>query len=315
MNFDYKNTKIVRRLTNILSGGEQQFGSLFGFLLFLPSLLLIMGLFLFPMGYIFYLSFFEIGIFATDGIFIGAENYITILSSPDFHSAVLIGIVFAIGSVAFQLILGVGIALLVNRSFFGASIARTLAIFPYLVPIIAVVIMWQWLLNPIYGAVNQYAVLLGVIEEPIEFFSHISLALPSVIVTSSWKFIAFASLIILARLQSIDDTQYEQAKICGASMLQTFREVTLPNLRSAILLVIFLRSIFMFNKFAAIWLFTAGGPLSRTTNLPIYIYQTTFLDFELGRGSATAIILFSLLIVFATFYFWNFKPSEEIDTV
>lgn len=314
INLAEADTRTVRSTVGSISRAlDKQFNRRFGFILFLPSLLLIVGLFLFPMAYIFYLSLFEIGIFAQQGTFVGLENYITLATSSEFHSALGVGASFAIGSVVFQLILGMTLALLVNKSFLGNSLARTIAIFPYLIPIIAVVVMWKFMINPTYGALNYYAVSLGLINEPIRFFGSLDLALPLVIFTTSWKFTAFVALIILARLQAIDKRLYEQAKISGASKFQAFKEITLPNLRSAILLVVFLRSVFMFNKFAAIFLFTEGGPLGSTTNLPIFIYRKTFQDFNLGQGSAASIMFFSLLVVFATIYFWRFNPSEEVE--
>jgi multiple sugar transport system permease protein len=107
---------------------------------------------------------------------------------------------------------------------------------------------------------------------------------------------------------------YEQAKISGASIYQMFRDITLPNLRSAILLVVLLRGMFMFNKFDAVWLLTKGGPLGATETLPVYIYRRTFFEFDLALGSAAAINLFLILAVVATVYFWYFKPSKEVAT-
>lgn len=288
--------------------------SRFGLILFLPALILLTVLFLIPIAYIFYMSLHEIGILETAGEFVGLGNYVDLFTNGAFQYAIWVGVVYAVASVGFQLLLGLTLALLANKSFRGASMVRTLVIFPYLVPMIAVVIMWRWIANPVYGVLNYALTSVGIIGESIDFFGSIDLAMPAVIVASSWKYTAFVSLILLARLQAIDDTFYEQAKISGASTWQTFREVTLPNLKNAILLVVFLRSIFMFNKYSSIWLFTEGGPLSATTNLPIYLYKVTFQQFELGMGSAAAMTLFGILICFAIVYFTLFNPSEEIET-
>jgi multiple sugar transport system permease protein len=288
--------------------------SRFGFLLFSPALVLLAALFLLPIAYIAYLSFHEIGILEAAGEFVGLGNYVALFTDPAFQWAFWVGVVYAVGSVAFQLLLGLALALLANKSFRGASSIRTLVIFPYLVPMIAVVIMWRWIANPVYGVLNYVLTSTGLVAESIDFFGSIDLVMPSLIVASSWKYTAFVSLILLARLQAIDETLYEQAKISGASTIQAFREVTLPNLRNSILLVVFLRTIFMFNKYSSIWLFTEGGPLSATTNLPIYLYNQTFEEFELGMGSAAAMTLFGILICFAVAYFTLFNPSQEIET-
>lgn len=305
----------VVRLRNRLTTTDQRSRkSRFGILLFAPALVLLTSLFLLPIAYIFYLSLHDIGILEATGEFVGLGNYGELFTDGAFQHALWVGTVYAAGSVAFQLLLGLALALLANKSFRGVSLVRTLVIFPYLVPMIAVVIMWRWIANPVYGVLNYALTSTGLVAESINFFGSLDLVMPALIVASSWKYTAFVSLILLARLQAIDETLYEQAKISGASTWQAFREVTLPNLKNAILLVVFLRSIFMFNKYSSIWLFTEGGPLSATTNLPIYLYERTFHQFELGTGSAAAMTLFGILICFAIVYFTLFNPSEEIET-
>ncbi|WP_408960571.1 carbohydrate ABC transporter permease [Natrinema sp. 74] len=305
----------VTRLRDRLATTDQRSRkSRFGILLFAPALVLLMSLFLIPIAYIFYLSLHDIGILEASGEFVGIGNYVELFTDAAFQHALWVGTVYAVGSVAFQLLLGLALALLANKSFRGVSVVRTLVIFPYLVPMIAVVIMWRWIANPVYGVLNYALTSTGLVSESINFFGSLELVMPALIVASSWKYTAFVSLILLARLQAIDETLYEQAKISGASTWQMFREVTLPNLKNAILLVVFLRSIFMFNKYSSIWLFTEGGPLSATTNLPIYLYERTFHQFELGMGSAAAMTLFGILICFAIVYFTLFNPSEEIET-
>ena len=279
-----------------------------------PALLFLVAFVIVPVAWILYLSFHDIGILEAQGTFIGFENYVELLSDPETYSALWTGTVYAVGSVGFQVLIGLFLALALNKQFRGSGFARTLAILPYIAPTIGVVLMWKWLLSPIYGLVNQLGVGAGLFSEPINFFGNPELAMPTLIVASSWKFISFCVLVLLARLQSIDESLYEQAKISGASQFQMFRTITLPNLWNAILLVVLLRVIWMFNKFGIVWLFTGGGPLSKTTTLPVLIYQTTFQEFNLGKGSATAIILFTILAVVAVIYFWYFKPSEEIET-
>lgn len=287
---------------------------LFGFILFLPALLFLGMFILFPILYVFYVSLYEFHLLASEGTFIGLDNYIELAINPDVHNALFTGIIYAGGSVSFQVLIGLFLALVLNQKFFGSSFARTLAILPYLVPVITVVLMFRWMTSPLYGIINEIGVSSGLIADPINFFGNPDLAMASLIVASSWKYISFCVLVFLARLQSINDSLYEQAKISGANIYQMFRTITLPNLWNAILLVVLLRVIWMFNKFGDIWLFTRGGPLSKTTTFPIYIYETTFLEFSLGQGSAGAILLFVILSVVAIVYFWRFKPSQEIET-
>lgn len=297
----------------VLPSDQHRRQNIFGVSMLIPAFLFLVVFVMLPVLYVINLSLHEIGIFAESGEFVGLSNYAELLADGRFHNALWNGVVYALSSVAFQVLLGLTLALALSSDFVGSSFARTVAIFPYLVPLITVIIMWRWMLNPNYGVINYYLVVYTPIQEPINFFGS-SLAMPSIIASGGWKLVPFATLVFLARLQAIDHTLYEQAATAGASRIQMFRYITLPNLRSAILLVVLLRIVWNFNHFSLIWLFTRGGPLEKTTTLPIYIYKEIFQQFNLGMGSAAAIILFAVLVVFAIIYFRVFKPSEELKT-
>jgi len=288
--------------------------NLLAILFIIPPVLFLLVVMVLPMIFTLGLSLQDVTIFSTDASFIGVENYMTLYKSPDFWHSVGLGLVFAVASVILQIILGISFAVVLNRDFFGSMWARTFAILPYLVPTIVMAFMWRWMLSGTIGIVNLYSVHFGLIEEPIPFLQSAELAMPSVITINGWKFTSFAMLIFLARLQSIDENMYEQAKINGASALQMFRDITLPHLMPAIMLVGLIRFVWMFNKFDTIWLLTGGGPLESTTTLPIHIYELTFNQYELGLGAAAAINMFLLLSAIAVAYFWLLDPSEEIQT-
>lgn len=288
--------------------------NIFGITFIVPSILFLILLAGVPVAFAIQISLHDVTLFSQDGAFVGLQNYIALYQNNAFFEAIWTDLVFTVGSVGFQVIAGLTMALALNRSFRGVSLARTLALFPYLVPTIAVALMWKWMLSPVYGVLNAYAIKFGIISESISFFGEPSLAMPMVILASSWKFTSFTVIIFLARLQSIDERMYEQAKISGASVYQMFRGITLPSLRSAILLVVLLRGMFMFNKFDVVWLLTNGGPLGATETLPVYIYRLTFFNYELALGSAAAMNLFLILAVVAVVYFWYFQPSKEIET-
>jgi len=288
--------------------------NLFGILFILPAILFLILLALIPVLFALNISIRDMGLFSQSGPIIGLANYVELLGREAFYDAIWTDVVFTVGSIAFQTVAGLLLALALNNNFRGVSLARTLALFPYLVPTIAVALMWKWMLSPVYGVFNSWGVELGILDGSIYFFGEPSLAMPIVIIASSWKFTSFATIIFLARLQSIDERMYEQAKVSGASIYQMFRDITLPSLRSAILLVVLLRGMFTFNKFDVIWLLTKGGPLGRTETLPVYIYRRTFNEYELAIGSAAAMFLFLILSVVAIVYFWYFEPSKEVAT-
>lgn len=280
----------------------------------LPAMVTLILLLFIPLIFAVFLSLSDSTLFQTQASFSGIENYTSLATDDLFLTSLWQGSIFAVFSVLFQVIVGLALAIIINRNFWGGWLARTLAIFPYLVPTIVVALMWKWILSPLnYGIVNASLMSMGLIESPIAWFGSVSLAMPMLIIAGSWKFVAFSVLFFLARLQSIDQRMYQQARISGASRIQMFLHITLPNLKSAILIVVLLRLIFMFNKFDIVWLLTRGGPAESTTTLPVYIYRITFLDFDLGIGSAAAIALFLILSVFAVIYFWQFRPSQEVE--
>lgn len=244
--------------------------------------------------------------------FVGLGNYTHLLGEELFWTAFLNSAVYAVSSTLLSLVIGLGLALAVNQQLRGGNALRTLMLFPYLLPTIVVVFLWRFLLDQHLGLINQALLLTAIIDSPIAFFRDTTWAMPSVIVTSTWKYASFAFFIILARLQSIDASLYERARIEGATSWQAFRDITLPQIKNAILLIIFIRGIWMFNTFDIIWIATGGGPLDTTTTIPIMIYRVVFSQFAFGQGAALASILFLILVGVAIVFFTLFDP-EGVD--
>ena len=160
---------------------------------------------------------------------------------------------------------------------------------------------------------NQLLRQLGVIRFPITFFDGLKSAMYSVIGAGSWKFGMFCTLMFIARLQAIPRDLYETAQVSGAGAFQCFRDVTLPHLKSTLLLIVLLRGIWMFNKFDMIWILTKGGPLHATETLSIYSYRLAFEERSFGLAAAASVVILVVLSIFATVYFWYFKPSKEVE--
>lgn len=247
-------------------------------------------------------------------VLVGLENYIAILTAPKFPTFLWNSVVYAVSTTVFSLLLGLALALVVNQQIKGGNVLRTMMIFPYLLPTLVVIFIWQFLFDPNLGVINQWLLDFGVIQEPIAFFSTLQWAMPAVAITSVWKFGSFAFFILLARLQAIDPNLYERARVEGASSWQSFRDITIPHLRGAILIILLVRGIWMFNKFDIIFLATKGGPLDATTTLPIRVYELAFNEVNFGGATALAGIMFFLLAVVAVVYFKAFNPEEEVAT-
>jgi multiple sugar transport system permease protein len=228
--------------------------------------------------------------------FILLANYISLLKDPDFWISLRNGVIYALGTLTMQLLFGIGTALLLNKKFYGRSLARGLVLFPYVVPSIVAVMTWGWMLNDIYGILTHILMQTGIISKPIVISASKKGAMIAVILVGSWKFFPFVTISVLARLQTIPLELYAAAKVDGASKLQQFRFITLPELRGILFMVILLRGVWMFNEFDTIYLFTGGGPLGSTRNLPLYTYIKAFEQYNMGGGSAAAVISFLFLI-------------------
>ncbi|WP_144906429.1 carbohydrate ABC transporter permease [Halobellus captivus] len=277
-----------------------------------PALAVFTFVNLFPMLWALAASFFEVGALQPEWNWVGLENFRIIVNDDRFWSSLSRSIVFAVGSVGLQVVAGTALALLLNRSFSFKRGVRAIALLPYIVPSAVLSFVALWMGNSRYGIINQILVQTGLTQEYLAWYGSLNLAMPSVIVTSSWKFTIFVTIIVLARLQSIPPSIYEAATISGASKLDRFRDITLPNLKGVLFIVVLLRGVWMFNKFDIIYILTNGGPQNRTMIASIYAYRTAFSDFNLGRAAAVSTLLFVLLVGAAIVYFHYFEPSQEV---
>jgi multiple sugar transport system permease protein len=277
-----------------------------GVLLVLPALLLLGALTLYPVTYGIWISFFNKHSFFPEQNFVGVGNYIAVFADEEFWRSLRLGLIYSVSSIALQLALGVGAALLLNEAFAGRGLVRAVAIFPYVVPTVVAVIIWKWLLNSQFGLVNY---LLGV---PISWMGR-DWIMVSLILVSVWQFFPFVLLAVLARLQTIPPELYEAAKVDGANAFYRFVHITLPQLASVLFVVVLLRSIWMFTKFDTPWLMIQGGGAETyIRTLPIYTYLRTFAYYEAGRGSAMAVLMFLMLVAAAALYFRLWRREEHL---
>ena len=242
--------------------------------------------------------------------FVGLENFQWALAYAPFWNALSNTLVWVFGSVGIEMVVGVSIALLLNKNFIGRGIARAIVFAPYLIHTVVAVLVWRYMFHDVLGVVNYFLLKAGWINEPVNWLSSPKVAMMTVIIVGVWKFFPFVVLAILGVLQAIPQDQYEAAKIDGASEWQQFWRITLPHLMPIFLLTTLLRSIWTFHKFDIIYLLTGGGPVGSTTTLPVLVYQKAFADFEIGRASALALITAFLLTILLLIYFYLSKRVE-----
>jgi multiple sugar transport system permease protein len=283
-----------------------------GILLLLPAMLLLAGLTLYPVLYGVWLSLHHKHSFFPQQSWAGLENYWFLLADPEFSESVWRGVVYSVSTIALQIIIGVGAALVLNQYFPGRSLVRGIVLFPYVIPTVVAVILWKWLLNNQFGLINYGMVKLGLTDEPINWMGH-TYIMTSLILISVWQFFPFVVLAVLARLQTIPTELYEAARVDGAGALSRFFHVTLPQLASVLFIVVLLRTIWMFTKFDTVWLMTQGGGAEKyIRTLPVYAYLRAFHYYEAGTGAAASVVMFLLLVVFAAVYFAMFRREEQL---
>ena len=290
-------------------------------MLILPTALIVFGLVVFPAVFSIWISFRDVTLKNLDNVFrapfVGLENYRFVVNDFAFKfqglqswGAAVTSVVYSFSATILTLLIGLIASLLLNRPFRARGLARAIFLFPYVAPIVSVAFVWRWILDPRpSGVLNDILMKLGLIQLPKAYLATRGLALLLVIVFEAWRYFPFAMLMILARLQAVDQTLYEAADVDGANTWHKFLYVTLPELRYVLGAVFLLRLIWTFNKFDDIFLLTGGG--FGTNVLPVLTYQFSFKSFNFGKGAANAMILLAILVVFLAVYVGTVMRNVE----
>ena len=232
----------------------------------------------------------------------GFKNYQFVLTDPKFWKSVQSTAIFTIISVSIVLLLALIIALLLNRKFPGKNFIQALMLLPWAVPSVANGLIWLWILNPSYGALNGLLHELGLIDRYIVWLGDPYWAMIWIILAETWKETPFIMLIILAALQTIPKDLYEAAKVDGASSYQSLFRITLPMIKPTFFVALTLRTIWAIKSFDLIYTLTAGGPADATAVVGYYTYQKAFISMNLGRGSAAAWLMTIVMSILTILY-------------
>lgn len=229
------------------------------------------------------------------------ENYRRLLlDDPKFWGIFRNSLLWVLGSVLLQLVLGVLAALVLNLPLRFRALWRGLLMVPWVTPVVVVAIIWRWLFQGgESGLINHYLGQVGIIDDPIVFLASDVWVWPVLLLASTWKGLPFAALLILASLQSMPKEIHESASIDGANAVQRFWHVTLPHLRPTLFVTGVTSLVTTWFKFEIIWALTNGGPGFATSILPTYVYTFAFQRFEFGVAGAVATIAMVVVLVLA----------------
>lgn len=270
-------------------------GDALPFLLLFPSVVAIGIVILFPFFQGLYYSFTD-GSLLKAGDFVGLQNYLKLLTMPDFHNALRFSVLFAAANVIGCFLIGLGLALLMNKDMPFRGFFRVVLLLPWIIPSVVSIVSWRWMVADHYAVVNQIIHFFG--GKTIFFLSSNEWAQFVVIVIKIWRSFPFMMLSLLAALQGIDRTLYEAAAIDGAGKWKSFWYVTVPQIKDISIVLCLLMTIWSVNDFDTPWLLTQGGPSNSTENFVLLAYKYTFARNELGVGSAISFVTLIILMIF-----------------
>lgn len=275
----------------------------------LPATIFILIMMAFPVLYTVWVSFTDWSVSSGGDInFIGLKNYADLFEEPRFYNSVKMTFYFTTLAVGVETVLGIAIALILNREFWGKGIAKTILLLPMVATPVAIGLAWTLFYEPTIGLANY--TLKGMGFEGSNWLASKDMVIPALAIVDIWEWTPMVALIVLAGLASMPTEPFEAAKVDGATTIQTFRYITLPLLYPTILIAIVLRSIDAFKTFDIIYTMTAGGPGFASETLNIYAYTLGFGYFKFGMASSALAALLAIVLGFSILTLWVRKMWE-----
>lgn len=285
--------------------------ALLGLVLIAPTVLIFSIVIVYPLVSALYLSLFQIFTPTLQGTWVGIDNYRELLARGEFWISLRNNLVWTVGTVVIQIVFGIAMALILHQNMWFRNLARSLVLFPYFISTVVAVLVWRWLLNDMHGILNHMLMWTGLISWPIDFLGTAPNAMITVILVGAWKTFPFVVIAVLARLQTIPEHLYEAARIDGAGPIARFFDVTLPQLREVLVVVILLRAIWDFKEFDLIFLLTGGGPSITTQTLPLLVYKEAFALNQMGMAAAYAVVMMAIMLVFMILYIRRTREKDQ----
>jgi multiple sugar transport system permease protein len=277
------------RRRGLLGRGNARRERIAGMLFVLPAALVFLVILAYPIFENIRSTFFDTNLLTGITSFVGLDNVVQVFSDEKLGHSIANTVIWTVGSLAGQILLGLIAALLIDSPWRGMRYIRQLLLIPYVVPVIASALLWTWMLDGNYGILSSPLHMLGLPDGSSPLGVEAT-SLATVIVINIWRGFPFAMLVFWATLQTIDQSQYEAASLDGAGRWRTFTSITLPNLVPAIAALIALRGVWTLMYFELIWLTTRGGPIGSSETLATYLYKVIMGEFRLGYGAAIATV-------------------------
>lgn len=246
--------------------------------------------------------------------FIGLQNYIELFTGQNsiLSKSIVNTLIFTIGSIFFQFIIGFALALLFNKKFRGASFFRGAAMISWLLPVTVAGLLFKFMFASTGGIVNQFLSQLHLIDQNVNWLLEPGPAMVASIVANIWIGIPFNMMLLTTGLTTIPEEIYESCSLDGANWFQKLFQITIPMIKPAIMSVLTLGFVYTFKVFDLVWVMTKGGPVNATELVSTYAYRLSFEEFQFSKGAAAANILFLILLVVGCFYIKLINDEEEV---
>lgn len=271
------------------------------YLMIAPALIVFILFFLYPIGYMIFLSFHDWNFISPEKRFVGLENFKRLLTDPIFLEVIRNSLVYTFLSVFFTITISLALSLWLNKKGWIYSFVQGAVFSPHIISLVSVAMLWMWIMDADYGLLNWFVTLLGF--EKVPWLTDPGIALISLVIVSVWKSVGYYTLIFIAGLQSIPKNLYEAAALDKASKWREFTKITFPMLTPTLFFLTIIGLINSIQVFETISIMTAGGPVNSTKTLVYYIYENGFKFFKLGNASAAGVILLIILTVLTLIYF------------
>jgi multiple sugar transport system permease protein len=272
-----------------------------GFVFVLPLLLFIGGLIAYPTLYGVYLSLTD-KIAGRPEQFVGLDNYVALWRDRLYRQAVVTTLSYTFLAIVFKLLVGLGLALLLNQRIPYRNALTGVILLPWVAPPVVVAYVWNWLYEPTFGAFNYLIVhVLGLSDQGVLWLADPQLAMASVVGTTVWRGFPFFAVMILAGLKGIPQELYEAAAVDGAGRWGRFTSVTLPGIQGVLMIAVLLQTIFTFNDFTIIYNLTQGGPAGATRVYSILTYEVAFRSLQLGKGVAISLTMAPVILLIVAY--------------
>lgn len=292
--------------------GGKMVKKFYPWILLSPAILAILIFLGYPIVENIRLSFLDYSMYRPDQVeWNNFANYIKLFKDPYFIKVTLNTVVWCVAVVGGQFVLGLSLAVLLNRKFRFRGVYQAIVFLPWAIANFLVGLMFRWIFAEHAGLLNYFLTSIGLIDKPISWLADKRFVMVGPIVGMIWYGIPFFGMMVLAALQSIPTEIYESADIDGASHFQRFRMVIMPYIRPTIITTVLLRVIWVFNSPDVIFMMTEGGPDNASNILPLYVYNQAFSSLDFGYSAAVSVFIVVVLLVFALLYLKVAKYNED----